>query len=162
MLQHLLREESIRIGLEAEDQILALKKMVNLLPSWGIELEDKSDLLIRLLNRERFGTTAIGGGIALPHCIFPGISLPLASLGISKEGICFPSLDGKPVHIMFLLVLPEHEDSDRMKDQILHHGSNFFRDPFWRERLKISTNPEEVYELIVRESNLDSVLTGAV
>ncbi|MBN1689259.1 MAG: PTS sugar transporter subunit IIA [Candidatus Omnitrophica bacterium] len=160
MLQHLLREESVKVGFEAASQEEAIRKLIDLLPSWGLSPEDRENVYSRILAREGYGTTAIGEGIALPHCIFAGVSLPLASLGISREGIDFPSLDGLPVHIAFLLVLPDTEDAGQMKSQILHSAGSFFRDRFWRERLKIAGSAQEAYELIVREAGSELQMAG--
>ncbi|MBI3307547.1 MAG: PTS sugar transporter subunit IIA [Candidatus Omnitrophica bacterium] len=153
MFQQLLLEESIGIGLKAENQKQALKQMVDLLPQWGLKESTKAELLERLLERERFGTTAIGDGIALPRCIFSGVQYPLAALAISREGIHYPSLDGELVHIIFLLVLPEREESQQHKERILHIAESFFRDRFLCERIKIAEHPEEVYELLLREGS---------
>ena len=153
MFQQLLLEESIGIGLKGEGYEQALRGMIDLLPKWGLKESVKAALLTRLLERERFGTTAIGDGIALPRCVFSGVDFPLASLGVSREGVVFPSLDGGLVHIIFLLVLPEREDSEQDKQRILHVAESFFRDRFLRERIKIAERPEEIYELLLREGS---------
>lgn len=153
MFPHLLREESIRVGLEAPTWEIALLEMIALLPSWALNGKNKSKLYDQLLERERFGTTAIGDGIALPHAVFPGIKVPMSSLAISKNGIAFPSLDRKPVHIIFLTLLPENADSHRMKKKVLNDAALFFRDRFLRERLKIADTAEEAYEFILREGH---------
>lgn len=153
MFQQLLREESIGIGLTGENYEQALKGMIDLLPPWGLKGSAKAGLLTRLMDGERFATTAIGGGIALPRCIFSGVDFPLASLGVSRQGIAFSSLDGGLVHIVFLLVLPEREDSEQNKQRVLHVAELFFRDRFLRERIKIAERPEEIYELLLREGS---------
>lgn len=153
MFQHLLREESIKVHLDVPNREAALAELIAILPSWGVTSKQKGSLLELLLQRERFGTTAIGDGIALPHCVFSGISYPLASLGLSRKGIPYPSLDGEPVNLVFLAVFPDHEEySHSEKRRDLHDAENFFRDRFLRERLKISESPEEAYEIILRES----------
>ena len=67
-----------------------------------------SDRLMRvLLERERLGSTGIGDGIAIPHGKLKDIDDLVLSFGRSIEGIDFESMDGKPVHLFFLLVAPE-------------------------------------------------------
>lgn len=151
MFQHVLREESIRINFSAPNCEAALAELIALLPSWGIAPRQKSKLLDRLLERERFGTTAVGEGVALPNTIFSGVNVPLASFAISRQGIIYPSLDGEPVNLLFLLILPAKEDSQQQKVQMLHEAESIFRDRFVRERLKIADSPEDVYEILVRE-----------
>ena len=66
------------------------------------------DLLMKvLLERERLGSTGIGEGIAIPHGKLRDIDDLVLSFGRSSEGIDFESMDGKPVHLFFLLVAPE-------------------------------------------------------
>jgi PTS system nitrogen regulatory IIA component len=64
-------------------------------------------LLERLLKREELGTTAIGKGVAVPHCRAQGIKMPALLLGLAPEGVAFEAVDGKPSCVFFLLVSPE-------------------------------------------------------
>ena len=63
-------------------------------------------LLDRLQKREQLGTTAIGHGVAIPHCRTKTLKSPVLLLGLSKEGVAFESVDGKLVHLFFLLISP--------------------------------------------------------
>ena len=67
---------------------------------------DGDDLLTGLLEREKLGTTAIGDGIAIPHCRLKGVSRPILRLGLSRRGVNFASVDGKPTHVIFLVASP--------------------------------------------------------
>lgn len=64
-------------------------------------------ILDKLLKREELGTTAIGQGVAVPHCRANGIKAPVLMLGLSKEGVPFSAVDGKLSHVFFLLVSPQ-------------------------------------------------------
>jgi PTS system nitrogen regulatory IIA component len=67
-------------------------------------------LLAEVLNaRERKGSTAIGGGIAVPHARYPIIlplGLPVLSLSFLRHPVEFGAADGQPVHTLFTLVTP--------------------------------------------------------
>ncbi len=65
------------------------------------------DLLGKLLEREKLGTTAIGAGVAIPHCKVDGLRKPVLSLGLSQDGVPFASVDGEPAHAIFLVVSPQ-------------------------------------------------------
>jgi len=65
-----------------------------------------TDVLSLLLAREKLGTTAIGCGVAIPHCKISGIKNPVLFLGLSRPGVSFEALDGKPSHAVFLVVAP--------------------------------------------------------
>ena len=64
----------------------------------------KETLLENLWERERQMTTGIALGVALPHTYVSGIGRTLGLLGLSKRGIEYNSLDGKPVHAVFFLL----------------------------------------------------------
>ncbi len=154
MFQLLLREETIKIRLEAPNREALLAEMVAMLPQTILNSKQKSEALELLLQRERFGTTAIGEGVALPRCTLAGLKEPIACLAISQKGIQYPSLDGEPVHLAFLTIFPEGNAFDQQKRQVLQHAENILRDRFLKERLKISETPEEAYEIILRESHV--------
>ncbi|MFQ6037753.1 MAG: PTS sugar transporter subunit IIA, partial [Candidatus Aminicenantales bacterium] len=58
----------------------------------------------KLIQREKLGSTAIGEGVAIPHCKMKGVKEPIVMLAVSKKGVHFESLDGKPSHVFFLVV----------------------------------------------------------
>ncbi len=154
MFHQLLHEESICLGLEAQDANSALREMVQKLPFWNEALSTgRGEILRRLLEREKFGTTAIGDGICLPHCSFSGIDFPVAVLGISRRGIPFASLDGEPVRFILMLIVPESGDFYRTQQQILHSAEALLRDRFLQERLNAADSPADVYEILLRESS---------
>src|SRR6266478_338772 len=85
----------------------ALRALVQVLPlPGGIDRE----LLLRLfLAREAAATTAIGGGIALPHVRNPivlNVTRPMVTLCFLEQPVDFGALDGKPVQVLFSLICP--------------------------------------------------------
>ena len=67
-----------------------------------------------ILKREALGSTGVGGGIALPHARMAGIARPFGLLAQLKKAIAFDAVDGRPVDIVFLLLLPaEREEESR-------------------------------------------------
>jgi PTS system nitrogen regulatory IIA component len=80
-----------------------LKEMAVFLKKRNKIAKDK-DLYEKLLQREELGSTAIGDGVAIPHCKMKGVNNPVVMLAISKKGVDFFSLDGKPSYIFFLVV----------------------------------------------------------
>ena len=58
------------------------------------------------LAREAIGSTGIGHGIAIPHSRTNLVKEMVCAYGISESGIDFDSLDGEPVHSVFLLLTP--------------------------------------------------------
>ena len=80
-----------------------LKEMAVFLRKRNKIAKDK-DLYEKLYQREELGSTAIGDGVAIPHCKMKGVKNPVVMLAISKKGVDFFSLDGKPSYIFFLVV----------------------------------------------------------
>lgn len=105
-LHSLLDEDMILTRLEARDREGVLREMVARLEA-GEKIASRENILDKLIKREELGTTAIGHGVAVPHCRTNGTKAPLLLLGLSKEGVPFESVGGKRSHVFFLLVSPE-------------------------------------------------------
>ncbi len=89
--------------LESTTRDDVLKEMGAFLKNRNKITKDK-DLYEKLLQREELGSTAIGDGVAIPHCKMKGVKNPVVMLAISKKGLDFHSLDEKPSYIFFLVV----------------------------------------------------------
>lgn len=89
--------------LESTTRDDVLKEMGAFLKKRNKITKDK-DLYEKLLQREELGSTAIGDGVAIPHCKMKGVKNPVVMLAISKKGLDFHSLDEKPSYIFFLVV----------------------------------------------------------
>ncbi len=104
---HALLDESLVLPrLEARDRAGVLREMSGSLEARHAPVFDGT-LLEKLLKREELGTTAIGKGVAVPHCRAKGLEAPALLLGLSQAGVAFEAVDGKPSHVFFLLVSPE-------------------------------------------------------
>lgn len=99
----LLTEDLVLLDLKSGSREEVLKEMVDHLKAKK-RISKKSDLYEMLIQREKLGTTAIGEGVAIPHCKLKGVKAPLFLLGTSKPGVNFNSLDGKPSHIFFVVI----------------------------------------------------------
>ncbi len=60
-----------------------------------------------LTAREELGSTGIGQGVALPHARLSGLAKPFALAARLYEPIAFDSIDGVPVDIVVLLLIPD-------------------------------------------------------
>jgi PTS system nitrogen regulatory IIA component len=99
-----------------------------------------------LLDREKLGSTGIGDGIAIPHGKLKGLDSLVISFGRSREGIDFDAIDGKPVHIFFLLMAPESSTGQHLK--ALAKISRMLKDQEFRNSLMSAKNAEELYRKI--------------
>ncbi len=108
---------------------------------------DERRLFDRLLERERLGSTGIGGGIAIPHGRMAGISAPLGLFARLGQPIDFDSIDERPVDIVFLLIAPEGAGADHLK--ALARVSRVLRDRALVEKLRATDSADALYALLV-------------
>jgi nitrogen PTS system EIIA component len=113
-LHALLDETLVLPRLEARDREGVLREMAAALAARRGG-EAAGDLLDKLLKREEMGTTAIGHGVAVPHCRAAGLQAPALPLGLSREGVPFAAVDGKLSHVFFLLVSPEDDPASGLR-----------------------------------------------
>ena len=102
-----------------------------------------------LLEREKLGSTGIGDGIAIPHGKLKGLDRLVISFGRSRQGIDFDAIDGKPVHIFFLLMAPESSTGQHLK--ALAKISRMLKDPEFRNGLLEAKSAEEIYRKIAEK-----------
>ena len=93
----------IKTELEAEDKDELFEELVDVLVrSDGALNRDK--VLAAITEREAKMSTGIKAGIAIPHGRAEGVPGICGVLGVSRDGIDYEALDGKPVYLVFLLV----------------------------------------------------------
>jgi PTS system nitrogen regulatory IIA component len=102
-LHGLLSNDLIIPDLRSASRDDVLKEMSGYLKRTG-RIASDGELFKRLLQREMLGTTAIGDGVAIPHCKLDNVVSPVFLLAVSRTGARFDSLDGRPSHIFFLVV----------------------------------------------------------
>ncbi len=115
-IHNLLMQDMVIPELEFQDSEGVLREMVRFLKSKN-KIAKEKELYERLSQREKLGSTAIGGGVAIPHCKLKEAKNPVVMLAISNKGVDFHSLDGKPSHIFFLVV--SSPDNPSLNLQIL-------------------------------------------
>ena len=101
----ILKKEFVIEKLESRTRREVLTELSEIFFRGNIKV-DYDTMVEVLLEREKLGSTGIGGGIAIPHGKLAGLENLIVSFGRSKDGIDFDSMDGKPVHIFFLLMAP--------------------------------------------------------
>jgi mannitol/fructose-specific phosphotransferase system IIA component (Ntr-type) len=80
--------------------------------SVGFPREVHDAFVVAVLQREEVGTTAVGGGAAIPHARMRGLDACRIAIGRCPAGIDFGAADGRPVHLLVLLAT---RDSDRLE-----------------------------------------------
>jgi nitrogen PTS system EIIA component len=102
-----------------------------------------------LQEREKLGSTGIGEGVAIPHGKLGGLPQLMASFGVSRGGVDFEAIDGKPTHLFFALVAPENSAGIHLK--ALARISRLFKNPRFRQSILEAPSGEDIYRLISEE-----------
>ena len=141
-----LAEESINLDLQATTKDEVLEELVGLL-----DLDEKNAaVVLRMLKkREHMGSPGMGRGVAIPHGRSLVISRLMVATGRSTAGIEFNAMDGKPVHLFFLIVAPPQEISN-IYLPTLGRIAQFLKDPENRDALMKSESPAAFRELMAR------------
>lgn len=83
----------------------AIRELVTALQQAGYFRPAEVDAVVaEILRREGLGSTGIGRGVAIPHSRYEGLPRLIGTVGLSKAGIPFDSIDGQDVRVVFLLV----------------------------------------------------------
>ena len=98
---------------------LAASGKISLLQGLAQRASDKLKLPAELiasalLKREELGSTGTGGGIAIPHARIPGLNKPFGILVRLRQPIDFDAIDGQPVDLMILLLLPVESNKESL------------------------------------------------
>jgi len=107
------------------------------------------ELMAVLLERERLGSTGIGDGIAIPHGKLKDLDQLTLSFGRSTRGVDFESMDGRPVHLFFLLVAPETSAGIHLR--ALAKIARLLKNGHVRKKLGSVSGPDEIYAVIQQE-----------
>ena len=151
-IKEFINSKALSADLKATDKNGVISELVELLINNNLfEKRHKKKVLELLMAREALGSTAIGQGIAIPHCKHNCINKLVGCLGVSKKGIIFDSLDGEPAYIFFLLISPTDSTGPHLK--ALAKISRLLKDKFVRERFMSAVNESEIKEVIEQEDD---------
>ena len=64
--------------------------------------------------REKLGSTGIGHGVAIPHCRLADLPKARLALARHQQGVDFDAIDGAPVHIVVMLLVPDNDNKQNL------------------------------------------------
>ena len=100
-------------------------------------------------------STGIKRGIAIPHAKTSFTRGVIGMLGISDRGIDYESMDGEPVHMLFLLVSSEEDAATHLS--VLKKIALLVENPEFYAEACAAGDPEKVHRIIrAYEEILDS------
>ena len=149
----MLKTDYILEELKSGNKRDVLKELVGSFMKIHQKLDSEATLNV-LFEREKLGSTGIGEGIAIPHGKITGLDQLILSFGRSAVGIDFDAMDGKPVHLFFLLIAPENSAGQHLKT--LAKISKMLKDGVFRTKLMASKSKDELYKIIANQDDLIS------
>lgn len=147
-LGELTKPDFVFVGLAGSDRPTVLKAMADRLVS-SSTLDDADALYQRLWEREELGSTAIGSGVAIPHCKIKNLDEVLVAIGTSNRGVDFASEDQQPVRLLFLIVSPEGKPAAHLRS--LSAISKWVKNRANVDQILEMEDPEAIYQLLKQE-----------
>lgn len=149
-ITELLKKEFILEQLKAKSKQEVLAELAGVFVKGKIKF-DSGAMLRVLMEREKLGSTGIGDGVAIPHGKLAGLDEILVAFGRSREGIAFEALDGKPVHLFFLLMAPENSAGQHLK--ALAKISRMLKDREFRKKLLETQMHDDLVRVITEKDD---------
>lgn len=100
--------------LKSKNKYKAIEELADVFKGTDV-CSDIKAFINALKEREEIMTTGIGFGIAVPHAKLESVHKIAFAIGISKKGIDFNSIDGKPVHLVVLVAAGERQHKEYLK-----------------------------------------------
>ena len=127
-----------------------LEQIASLVATELAEL-DEQDIFESLIAREKLGSTGFGNGIAIPHCRLPGCHAPLSAVLRLDSAVDFDAIDGAPVDLLFVLLVPEATTDEHL--ELLRQIASMLDRSEVRERLRQAQSSEALYQVVVDAQN---------
>jgi len=128
----------------------ALEMVANLIAKEvpGLEMQDVFE---KLIAREKLGSTGFGNGIAIPHCRLEGCASPVSALLHLDAPIDYDAIDGAPVDLLFVLLVPEAATDAHL--ELLRQIASMLDRKEVRDRLRAAGSSEAQYQVVLDAQN---------
>ncbi|HCN45331.1 MAG TPA: PTS IIA-like nitrogen-regulatory protein PtsN [Pseudomonas sp.] len=127
-----------------------LEQIADLIGKEVPELETQ-DVYESLIAREKLGSTGFGNGIAIPHCRLKGCSTPVSALLHLNAPIDFDAIDGAPVDLLFVLLVPEAATDAHL--ELLRQIASMLDRKEVRDRLRAADSSTALYQVVLDAQN---------
>lgn len=149
-----IQEENIVTDFDASTQEQAIERLVDHMIRSHHLAVDRDVLLKTVLEREAQASTCLGGGLAVPHAILPDDHAMVGVMGLSKQGLDFPTPDGRRVHCIALFGTSVGERRRHL--QVLAAlARTVGGDASFQDRLFNATTPAHASEILHGEESED-------
>lgn len=153
MLKDVITLDCINIDLKGKTKMEIIDEMVDILYNNG-KLNDREKYKQEILKRESQSSTGMEEGIAIPHGKTNAVKIPTVAIGISKQGVDYESLDGKPSHLFFMIAAPENSNDSHI--ELLSKITTMLLEDDIREELLNVKSKEEVLDILIKNAEKDN------
>ena len=115
---------------------------------------DAADVVERLTERERLGSTGFGNGVAIPHGKVAGLNHIVALFAQLGQPVDFQAIDDMPVDLVFCLLSPPDAGAEHLKALAL--VSRWLRDPGFVAKLRGAGSADSVIAVIAGAATRDA------
>ncbi|MDH3584641.1 MAG: PTS sugar transporter subunit IIA [Phycisphaerae bacterium] len=123
-----------------------------LVASKSIAAADRDEIIAKIVDREKHGSTGFGKGVAVPHVKHKSVKKMVATIGNSAKGVDFNALDKAPVYSIVLLASPEDRPGEQVRaDEHIQAMEIIFRNlqkDNFRRFLRQAATVEDMIDLI--------------
>jgi mannitol/fructose-specific phosphotransferase system IIA component (Ntr-type) len=130
--------------LKSKNKYRAIEELTGVFKDTDV-CDDINVLIKALKEREEIMSTGIGLGMAIPHAKIKEVNKLSFAIGISRKGIDFDSIDGKPVHLIVLVAAGEKQHKDYLR--LLSHIMAILKDDVIRNRIINSSSNKDIFEV---------------
>lgn len=147
-LVELIAPEVVKVPLLADTKSEVLRELVEILQDAG-RIKDVYGVLEAIQRREEMGSTGLELGIAVPHAKTDRVDRLTMAIGVSKDGIEFDALDGKPSMLFFLMLAPPDQTGPHL--EALAEIAKLAKSREFCSALMNAHSPDEVVRLFREE-----------
>jgi PTS system nitrogen regulatory IIA component len=145
-LEHILTPGRSQVNVPGGSKKRVLEQIANLVAR-DLPGLDAPDIFEGLVAREKLGSTGFGNGIAIPHCRLAGCSVPVCALLRLDAPVDFDALDGAPVDLLFVLLVPEAATEEHL--ELLRQIAGLLDRAEVRERLRQAKDGFDLYQVVL-------------
>jgi len=114
----------------------------------------EAEIVAVLTERERAGSTGVGGGVAIPHGTMKSLDRIYGVFARLPRPIDYDAIDEQPVDLLFLLLAPENAGAEHLK--ALARIARLFRAPDVATKLRAAADTAALYAVLAAEARPDA------
>lgn len=151
-IRDLLDKQSVCLNAAPISKEAAITTLADFMAKSGC-LSDVDGYREAVFERERKSSTGLGEGIAIPHAKSDAVLRPGLASMVVPNGVDFDSIDGEPVHLLFMIASPL-QASDSHLDVLARLSTLLINEDF-RKSLLSAKSVDEYLDAIDRAENAE-------